>query len=236
MRMTGVMEPTPPAKTLIAIYDMDKTITRRATYNGFLGHVVRRRQMWRVLFIPALPVGLLLYALKIWSRGRLKEFSQTLFIGKRADWRKLSPLTETYADSVWQDNVYPQLAARVAAEKALGYTHVIATASYLIYTAAIGARLDFHHFIATELELDTNGYICANIQGENCYGTAKLDRVQSWLAEQGLKREDCNIRAYSDHISDVPLLAFADEAFATNPHPPLARLAKQRGWEVIDWR
>jgi phosphoserine phosphatase len=32
------------------------------------------------------------------------------------------------------------------------------------------------------------------------------------------------------------LLDFADEAFATNPHQPLAQLARERGWPILDWR
>ena len=56
------------------------------------------------------------------------------------------------------------------------------------------------------------------------------------MADEGLQRELCHIRAYSDHVSDAPLLAFADEAFATNPHAPLAEMARANGWEIIDWR
>ena len=56
------------------------------------------------------------------------------------------------------------------------------------------------------------------------------------MAAEGLSREQCHIRAYSDHVSDGPLLTFADEAFATNPHPPLARLAREKGWQILDWR
>nr|MBP6441964.1 HAD-IB family hydrolase [Sphingorhabdus sp.] len=63
--------------TLLAIYDMDKTVTRRATYNGFLLHMAFNKAPWRLLLAPFLPIGLLLYALKIWDRSRLKQFSQT---------------------------------------------------------------------------------------------------------------------------------------------------------------
>lgn len=230
------MESLTPPKRLIAIYDMDKTVTRRATYGGFLAYMVRRRAMWRVLMLPALPIGMILFATKTWSRGRLKEFAQRLLIGKTADWRKLSPLTETYADAIWLSGIYPRARGLVAEEKEAGYYHVLATASYLIYASSIGSRLGFRHTIATELELDEKGMLHAKIRGENCYGDAKLGQVKTWLAAQGYNRQDCHIRAYSDHISDAPLLEFADEAFATNPHPPLAKLARERGWQILDWR
>jgi phosphoserine phosphatase len=59
--------------------------------------------------------------------------------------------------------------------------------------------------------------------------------IREWLAQRNLAREALYIRAYSDHVSDAPMLEFADEAWATNPHPPLARLAAQRGWKQVHW-
>lgn len=230
------MHPSLPSKKLIAIYDMDKTITVRATYGGFLAHMVRNRALWRIVLLPVLPLGLIRYVTKYWTRAQLKEFAHKLFIGQHSDWRTILPLVETYADTVWLNGVYPQSRARILEEKTLGYDHVLATASYMIYASAIGARLGFRHTVATELELNSSGVLHAKIRGENCYGAAKLVMVKHWLAEQGLNRADCHIRAYSDHVSDAPLLEFADEAFATNPHPPLEQIAQERGWTILDWR
>jgi HAD superfamily hydrolase (TIGR01490 family) len=229
--------PTNPAtKTKIAIYDMDKTITRRATYNGFLAHMALHRAPWRLLLLPLLPFGLLLYSLKLWERRRLKEFSQSLLIGRRVKRAEFASYLESHADLVVGTNVFPQLRDLVAQEKAAGYRHVVATASYRLYVDAIAHRLGFDDVIATELATDDSGHVLARIDGHNCYDAAKLDKVKAWMAGQGLAREDCHIRAYSDHVSDAPLLGFADEAFATNPHAPLAKLAAQRGWVVLDWR
>jgi HAD superfamily hydrolase (TIGR01490 family) len=225
---------SPPHK--LAIYDMDKTITKRATYNGFLLHMMLHRAPWRLFLVPVLPLGLLLYALKIWSRQRLKEFSQGLLIGRAVPLAEFARYLDSHADLVLGRNVYPQLRARVAEEKAQGYRHIIATASYRLYVDAIALRLGFDVVIATDLATNDSGHLLARIDGHNCYDRAKLDKIKIWMAEQNLDRSSCFIRAYSDHISDEPLLAFADEAFATNPHPPLAKLAKQRGWVILDWR
>ncbi len=225
-----------PKPTLLAIYDMDKTVTRRATYNGFLLHMALNKSPWRLFLSPLLPVGLLLYFLKIWDRGRLKQFSQILLIGHRVPAERFARYLDSHADLVIGRNVYPQLRARVAEEKAAGYRHVIATASYRLYVEAIAHRLGFEHVIATNLATNSSGHVLARIDGHNCYDAAKLDKVKAWMADEGLKRELCHIRAYSDHVSDAPLLAFADEAFATNPHEPLAKMARANGWAIIDWR
>ncbi len=225
-----------PAPIKIAIYDMDKTITRRATYNGFLLHMLMRRAPWRLILLPLLLLALPLFMLRIWDRRQLKQFSQALFVGGRVDLQSLRHHVDSYADKVMDSNIYPEARARLAQEKRAGYRHVIATASYRLYAEAIAQRLGFDDVIATDLVTDDTGYIHARIDGDNCYGAAKLLRVKEWMAAQGLERQYCHLRAYSDHISDAPLLEFADEAFAANPHKPLRQLAEQRGWTILDWR
>ena len=227
---------TKPQTTLLAIYDMDKTVTRRATYNGFLLHMAFNKSPWRLLLAPFLPVGLVLYALKIWDRAQLKQFSQILLIGRRVPKAQFAKYLESHADMVVGKNVYPQLLARVAQEKAAGYRHVMATASYRLYVEAIAKRLGFDDVIATDLSTDSSGHVLARIDGHNCHDVAKLELVKRWMDRHGLARANCHIRAYSDHVSDAPLLNYADEPFATNPHGPLARLAETMGWPILDWR
>jgi HAD superfamily phosphoserine phosphatase-like hydrolase len=181
--------------TLLAIYDMDKTITRRATYNGFLLHMAFNKSPWRLLLAPFLPVGLVLYALKIWDRARLKQFSQILLIGRRVPKAHFAKYLESHADLVVGKNVYPQLRARVAEEKAAGYRHVMATASYRLYVEAIAKRLGFDDVIATDLSTDSSGHVLARIDGHNCYDAAKLERVKEWMERHGLERANCHIRA-----------------------------------------
>jgi len=222
--------------TRIAIYDMDKTVTRRATYNGFLIHMMLERSPWRAAFLPALPVGLGLYATRLWDRGKLKTFAQKLLMGRRVRKDELVRHLESHADLVLGRNIYPQAQERIAREKAEGYIHVLATASYRLYVEAIGERLGFDHILATDLATSDTGHVLARIDGMNTFDAAKLDKVKAWMASQGLRREDCHIRAYSDHVSDAPLLGWADEAYAVNPHARLAKLALAKGWSVIDWR
>jgi len=224
------------AKICIAIYDMDKTVTRRATYNGFLMHMAWNKSPLRLLLLPALPFGLLFYAFRRWDRRQLKQFSQSLLIGRRVPRVQFARHLERHADLVLGRNVYQEAKWRIDAEKAEGYRHVIATASYRLYVEAIASRLGFDDVIATELATDDSGHVLSRIDGHNCYDEAKLDRVKAWMAAEGLSREQCHIRAYSDHVSDAPLLSFADEAFATNPHPPLERMAREKGWQILDWR
>lgn len=221
--------------TKLAIYDMDRTITVRGTYTPFLFHMLFARAPWRLVFLPLLPFGFIGYGLKLVSRKGLKTYNQRLLLGSKPNVAKLQPHIESYADKVMRVNSYAKAIAQVEADRAEGRKLVLATASYELYVNAIAKRLGIDDVIATRLKIDERGQVLPEIIGENCYDEAKLDRIKSFLDEQGLSRESIHIRAYSDHVSDAPMLDFADEAVATTPTPKLRSLAKQRGWKIIDW-
>ncbi|WP_114953564.1 HAD family hydrolase [Sphingosinicella terrae] len=219
----------------LAIYDMDKTVTRRPTYGLFLVHALRRVAPWRILLAPALlGTGLLYLAGRI-DRARLKEINFRLLIGPVPP-ERLEPVVASFAERQLASNIMEGARRRIAEDKAAGRRLVLATASYRLYAAAIAERLGFDDVIATDTLPDEKGRIVARIDGRNCYGAAKLDMIEAWLQREGLEREALHIRFYSDHISDAPVHHWSDEAFATNADERLIRLAEAQGWEVLDWR
>lgn len=220
----------------IAIYDMDKTITRRPTFTPFLLHAALRRNPARLLFLPAVTGAVILYGLRLIDRARLKEINHALLVGNAmspADSRKLAA---SFAERTMRTNMLGEARKRIAADRADGYRLVLATASYEFYAGDIGRVAGFDDVIGTATQVDTAGATLARIAGENCYGAAKLRMIEGWLARAGLSRTDCHIRFYSDHVSDAPTLDWADEAFAVNAHRPLAALARARSWTLLDWR
>jgi len=219
----------------IAIYDMDRTVTIRGTYTPFLLHVAWRLAPWRLLLAPLVPFAMLAYVLRLVSRRRLKEINQHLMMGGKVRRADLAPLIDSYADHVMAHNVRKGALERIAQDRAEGYRLVLATASYRLYVEAIAKRTGFDVVIATDHMGQDVEYVRAKIAGENCYDAAKLAMIRNWMAIEGLDRAHCHIRAYSDHVSDAPMLEFADEAYAANPHPALAALAKERGWGRFDW-
>ena len=216
----------------LAIYDMDKTITRRATWTPFLRRWARRRPRSLLGLVGTVGPGAL-YLVKAIDRARLKEMSQRLVMG-RPEKGAVERVASGYAFRV-AGRVYPQARARIAADRAAGYRIVIATASYDFYVRPIAEALGIADVIATSSTLE-DGRVLPRIAGENCYGPAKLRMIEAWMAEQRIARGDAEIRFYSDHVSDAPTLDWADEAFAVNPHGPLRTLAAERGWTVLDWR
>jgi HAD superfamily phosphoserine phosphatase-like hydrolase len=219
----------------LAIYDMDRTVTRGPTYGPFVWYASTRLAPWRLLLAPLAALATLAYGLGLIDRGRLKELTYRLLVG-RADPKRLDRVIQAFADRQLATNILPGARARLAEDKAAGRRLVLATASYRLYAAAIAQRLGFDDVIATDTEMDAEGRTVARIDGRNCYGIAKLDMIEAWLQREGLEREAVHIRFYSDHVSDAPVHLWSDEAFAANAHDRLVRLAEEKGWEVLDWR
>ena len=219
----------------IAIYDMDKTITVRATYAAFLVHMALERAAWRLVLLPAVGIVMIGYVLRLVTRARAKELNQAMLIGRRVHRASIMPAVERYADKVVARNIRAGALRQIAADKAAGYKLVLASASYRLYVDPIARRLGFDAVIATDHFTQDIDYVRARIAGDNCYDIAKLRMIEAWMAERDLDRNKTHIRAYSDHVSDAPLLAFADEGFAANPHEPLEVMAKERGWPILRW-
>lgn len=220
---------------LLAVYDMDKTLTYAPTWTKFLVATARVESPWRLALLPLAAVAGLGYAVRLIGRARLKEIAQYLLLGDDLNETTAHRAANRFADEIAESGVYAGARDQIAADRAAGYRIVMATASYGFYAGAIAERLGFEAVIATDVVRE-NGRIRARIAGENCYGPAKLRMIEAWLAGQGIARADADVRFYSDHASDAPALEWADVGIAVNPHAPLRAMAAVRGWAVEHWR
>src|SRR6476620_8715154 len=219
----------------LAIYDMDRTVTRRATYTPFLLHCALRRAPWRLVFVPLAILSMLAYVLRLIDRATLKEINHRLLLGHTIHPHDLKPLVESFADKQVASNIRPGARAAISRDKAEGRRLVLATASYRLYADAIANRLGFDDVIGTGSVIGLDDRVHAKIAGENCYGPAKLRMIDDWVEESGLKGLHGHVRFYSDHVSDQPAFEWADEPVSVNPHGRLRRLAEARGWRIEDW-
>jgi HAD superfamily hydrolase (TIGR01490 family) len=221
--------------TDLAIYDLDRTLTRRATYTPFLIHCALRRAPWRLLLTPAVLSSMLLYGVRIIDRGRLKEINHQLLLGRWIHPKELKPLVESFADATGAGNIRPGARKAIDRDKSEGRRLVLATASYRLYADAIAERLGFDDVIGTGSVIGLDERIRSRIAGENAYGEAKLRMIADWVENSGLTGKHGHVRFYSDHASDAPTFEWADEPVAVNPHARLARMAIRRGWAIEDW-
>ena len=220
----------------IAIYDLDKTITHRPTFTHFLLFYARRECPHRLAAVPVWIAALIGYRLGFYARKPLKQFGIAMFMGREVSTQNLDRVASKVVDEVVVPDLQPGAAKAIANDRASGHRLVIATAAPEFYATIIGTRLGFDDVVATLHIVTSDGMISNKIDGENCYGPEKLRRIEEWMIKQGVVRDQAHIRFYSDHISDTPTLAWADEAYAVNPDTTFAKAAKDSGWTIINFR
>ena len=219
----------------LAVYDLDRTITRRPTYTPFLIHCALRRHQWRLVFVPLVVIAMVMYAMGLFDRSRLKEICQALLIGRKVHARELRPLAESFAEATVANNIRPGARKAIERDRAQRRRLVLATASYRLYADGIAKRLGFDDVIATGSVIGLDERVHARIEGRNCYGEEKMRMIATWVDASGLRGKHGHVRFYSDHVSDAPAFEWSDEPVAVNPHGKLERLAAERGWAVEDW-
>ena len=66
------------------------------------------------------------------------------------------------------------------------------------------------------------------------YGEGKAQAMTALAADEGYDMSECY--AYSDSITDLPMLEVVGHPFATNPDKALRAVAKDRVWPVLDFK
>lgn len=220
-------------KHAIAIYDLDLTITRVATFTPFLTFALRSAP-WRAVLAPLALFVFAAYGLRVIGRSVLKCALLHLFLG-RIRRERLEPLVEAFAAQVEARYIRADARARIADDRAAGCRLVIATASSGFYVRPLARRLGIEDVLATELPIAADGWLQLWPAPENCYAQAKQQRIEAFCAALGARQAQ-DVRFYSDHPSDAPAFAWADQPVVISPKPAFARTAEQQGWPVEYWR
>ncbi|AJA07589.1 HAD family hydrolase [Sphingopyxis fribergensis] len=227
------MTDTPPP-VRVAIYDLDRTVLRTPTFTLFLLWAAWRAAPWRLLLLPALAALMFGYALRLYGRARFKPAAIRLMLGDSISPARATALASDFAAWRVPRDVPPGAAACIARDRAEGYRLLMATAAPEFYAGAIAEALEFDAIVATRHRRDADGNWLPLLDGENCYGTEKARRVTKWLDENAAGGA-AHIRAYSDHPSDAPTFALANESWLIGRSRHLARLAAHHGWQTLDF-
>jgi len=125
--------------------------------------------------------------------------------------------------------VYAEAAELIAKHRDNGEEVVVLSASGLEVVEPIAALVGADCCRATRMAVRSGRYT-----GEieyYCYGEQKAQAARDIAAARGYRLEDC--RAYSDSITDLPLLEAVGHPTAVNPDRALRREALERGWPVL---
>ena len=123
--------------------------------------------------------------------------------------------------------------ARDLVNRHAGDLRVIITATNSFVTRPIARELGIDHLIATEPE-ETSGEFTGGVIGIPCFREGKVQRLETWLAGQGLTLSRFERSwFYSDSLNDLPLLERVTDPVAVDPDETLRAHAQAQGWPVI---
>lgn len=76
-----------------------------------------------------------------------------------------------------------------------------------------------------------DGHFTDEIDGPFVHGPGKAEAVRAVISERGYTPEGCY--AYSDSVSDLPMLELVGHPVAVNPDSALESVARARGWPMV---
>ncbi len=219
-------DPTPPTA---AFFDLDKTVIAKSSSLAFskpfqAGGLISRRAVLRSAYAQFV---YLVGGADHDQMEKMRAFMSQLCAG----W-DVATVREIVAETlhhVMDPLVYDEAVSLIEEHHRAGRDVVIVSTSGSEVVEPIGAMLGADHVVATRLEV-VDGHYTGQIS-YYAYAEEKARAITALAAERGydLPRSF----AYSDSVTDVPMLEVVGHPHAVNPDRELRRTAAARGWPVL---
>lgn len=220
------------ARLSAAFFDLDKTIIATSSSAAFSRPFMREGLVTRTDAVRAA------YAHFLFSVGgaderqtsRLRDALSELVKGWEV--AKVTGIVSETIHELIDPVVYQEALALIRRHQQNGREVVIVSASGAELVAPIAELLGADHWIASEMEIKDGAYT-----GEitfYAYGESKAIALRKLAKERGYDLDSSY--AYSDSITDAPMLRAVGHAFVVNPDRGLRRAAAKNGWGVLYFR
>ena len=216
----------------VAVFDLHGTISRRDLFLEFLLTAASKLGPARPIGTALLPLHTLRYSLRHMTNTALKAAYLDAVLGGR-ERGILQNIAVEFAERCVHRETKPAALKAIERHQRAGDTLLLASASLDLYVEPIGRQLGFDGVIATRVAWTADGRVSGALDGSNLRGAPKLAAVRDLLDRRFQNAQE--VVAYSDHESDVPLLAAANSAIAVDPTRKLRQEAHKRGWPIADW-
>ncbi|WP_084399845.1 HAD family hydrolase [Henriciella aquimarina] len=211
-----------------AIFDLDRTLTRKPTWMRFVFRFNRHRPLfwaqapWLAVCAGAHKLGL------IDRTGIKNRFLATL---GWADRDRVETAGRAFAEREAETGLRAGVKALIERHREDGDRLYLATAASDFIATPLSDMLGLDGVICTQTDWPEDRKRGPRVAGRNCYGPEKARRVNEALEDAQVSRP---MTVYSDHVSDLQLLLLADTGVAANPSAKLHRQARQHGLVIMN--
>ncbi len=127
--------------------------------------------------------------------------------------------------------VYPQMLDEVYAHQDAGRPTFIVSAAGSGVVEPLANVLGMDGGVGTRYGVDADGTLTGRFDGPFVYGEGKVEAMKAYAAEHDI--DLAASYAYSDSISDLPMLRAVGNPVVVNPDPPLLEIAREEGWQTL---
>jgi len=220
--------------TTAAFFDVDNTMMIGASIFHFARGLAARK-----FFTTSDLLGFAWQQFKFRAGGRETRYSTTtgrdtaLSFATGRSVEEFTALGEEIYDELLADRIWAGTRALAQLHLDAGHRVWLVTATPVELALIIARRLGLTGALGTVAE-SVDGHYTGRLVGEILHGPAKAHAVQALAAAEGLDLSRCT--AYSDSVNDVPMLSLVGTAVAINPDAELRDVARERGWQIRDFR
>jgi len=213
-----------------AFFDLDKTLMAGSSGMQF-ARVARRHGLVRRRQLAGWGVEHLRYRLRGTTDERTEEVlrvARELIAGVPASsFERMNP--EVMAAIL--PRVYPQMLDEVYAHQDAGRSTFIVSAAGSGVVEPLAAVLGMDGGVGTRYEVGEDGTLTGRFDGPFVYGPGKVEAIEQFAVEHEIDLSASY--AYSDSISDLPMLRAVGNPVVVNPDPPLLEIAREEGWQTM---
>ncbi len=127
--------------------------------------------------------------------------------------------------------IYPQMLALAHEHQDAGRRVYIVTAASQELAEMLAGVLALDGAIGSQFSEVRDGVYTGRPEGLFIYRSEKALAIEQLAAREGIDLEASY--AYSDSESDLPMLGVVGHPVAVNPDHELARVARERGWQIL---
>lgn len=195
---------------MVVFFDFDGTLTTKDTLMPFLKFVVGARIYYIKLLLIS-PV-LVAYLLGLMRNDMAKQVLLWFYLSGYRD-STLYKCGDRFVEQIIPTLLRPKGMERLRRHQQQGHQCVLVSASLDFYLQPWVKHQGLDGLLCSRLRVK-DGKVSGLLDGSNCYGDSKRERIQEWLDT----RKFDAIYAYGDTKGDYPMLRLADQPFYWNGH------------------
>ncbi|WP_018547951.1 HAD family hydrolase [Streptomyces sp. LaPpAH-108] len=216
-----------------AFFDLDKTVIAKSSTLTFSksfyqGGLINRRAALRTAYAQFV---FLAGGMDHDQMERMREYLSTLCRGWNV--RQVREIVAETLHDLIDPIIYDEAASLIERHHAAGRDVVIVSTSGAEVVEPIGELLGADRVVATRLVVGEDGCYTGEVE-YYAYGPTKAEAVRELAASEGYDLDRSH--AYSDSVTDLPMLQAVGHPHAVNPDRALRREAVARGWPVLEFR